>query len=295
MIDARGSRPSEQRMMQAGLDRLTVTMREGFASRAITSTLQQFLPIALTGLGVLPWIAYVFWSATLGMATDAHAYYVGQYGGSLGGSDAYLYSPAFSQLVEPLRWLGWDGFRSAWRTLEVGAMAALAGPFTGLLIFVRPVAIEVNIGNTHLLLALAVVAGFRWPAAWSFVLLTKVTPGVGLLWFAIRREWRMLGIALGVTATITAVSFAIAPDQWFAWLDVLRAPQPTQGEAILSLSLVPRLALAALLVAWGAPRNARWTVLVAALLALPSVWETGLAMLVGLWALRSQRSSGRTA
>ena len=28
----------------------------------------------------------------------------------------------------------------------------------------------------------------RWPAAWAFVLLTKMTPGIGLLWFAFRRD-----------------------------------------------------------------------------------------------------------
>ena len=43
----------------------------------------------------------------------------------------------------------------------------------------------------------AIVLGFRWPFTWAFVLLTKVTPGVGLLWFAVRREWRSLAIALG--------------------------------------------------------------------------------------------------
>ena len=69
-----------------------------------------------------------------------------------------------------------------------------------------PVSQEILIGNIHLLLAAAIVLGFRWPGTWAFVLLTKVTPGVGLLWFAVRREWRSLGIALGATAAIVAVS-----------------------------------------------------------------------------------------
>ncbi len=61
-------------------------------------------------------------------------------------------------------------------------------------------------GNVHMLLALAIVLGFRWPATWSFVLLTKVTPGIGLLWFAVRREWRSLAIALGATAVLVTLS-----------------------------------------------------------------------------------------
>ena len=47
-------------------------------------------------------------------------------------------------------------------------------------------------GNIHVLLAVTILAGFRYPGAWSFVVLTKVTPGIGLLWFAIRREWGAL-------------------------------------------------------------------------------------------------------
>ena len=84
-----------------------------------------------------------------------------------------------------------------------------------------PVFIELAMGNIHAFIAVAIVLGFRWPAAWAFVLLTKVTPGVGLLWFAVRREWRNLAIALGATAAIVAVSFVIAPALWAEWLDVL--------------------------------------------------------------------------
>ena len=47
-----------------------------------------------------------------------------------------------------------------------------------------------TVGNIHLLLGAVIVAGFRWPWLWALPLLTKVTPGVGLLWFALRREWR---------------------------------------------------------------------------------------------------------
>ena len=39
---------------------------------------------------------------------------------------------------------------------------------------------EISLGNIHIFLALVTVFGLRWPWLWSFVLLTKVTPGVGL-------------------------------------------------------------------------------------------------------------------
>jgi hypothetical protein len=231
--------------------------------------------LLLTGLGLILWVAYIAHPTAL----DAHAYYVGQYG-TLGGTDAYLYSPAFSQAVEPLRWLGWDGFRTVWRAINVAALAVMAGPLTGPLIFIRPVAFEVNLGNIHLLMGLAVVAGFRWPATWAFILLTKVTPGVGLLWFAVRREWRNLGIALGVTAAIVAVSFVVDPAAWFQWFAVLRSPGETDALLLVSAPLEWRLLAAAALVTWGARTDRHWTVLGAAFLALPAVWLAASATLV---------------
>jgi hypothetical protein len=53
------------------------------------------------------------------------------------------------------------------------------------------------------------------------VLLTKVTPGVGLLWLALRREWGALAVALGATVAIAALSWAAAPALWKQWIGVL--------------------------------------------------------------------------
>ena len=78
----------------------------------------------------------------------------------------------------------------------------LAGPFTIFVLFTVPVASEINAGNIQLMLALAIVLGFRWPATWAFVVLTKLTPGIGALWFALRRQWRSFGIAVGATLAI---------------------------------------------------------------------------------------------
>ncbi len=84
-----------------------------------------------------------------------------------------------------------------------------------------PVALSLYHGNIDLFIAAAVALGFRYPWTWGFVLLTKVTPGVGLLWFAVRREWRSLLIALGVTGTIVAVSVAVNPQLWQEWFAFL--------------------------------------------------------------------------
>jgi hypothetical protein len=143
------------------------------------------------------------------------------------------------------------------------------------------VASEVNAANVNLILVGAILAGFRWPAAWAIPLLTKPTLGVGLVWFVARREWRSLGIALGVTAAISAISFAVAPGQWRDWFDLLggyRLP----GSDIYPWTIWERLPIAIPLVIWGARTNRRWTVVVAAVIAMPRLYFMTPAMLVGL-------------
>ena len=96
----------------------------------------------------------------------------------------------------------------------MGTVVWLGGRWALAWLVFLPVLIELYHGNIHLLLAAAIVLGFRHPWTWSFVLLTKVTPGVGLAWFAVRREWRALAIALGVTGAIVAVSWLTDPTSW---------------------------------------------------------------------------------
>src|SRR4029078_312592 len=111
----------------------------------------------------------------------------------------------------------------------------------------------------------AIVIGFRWPAAWALVLLTKITPGIGLLWFAVRREWRHLAIALFATAAIAAVAVVVRPQEWRDWVDVVIGNAGKGGTwASVPVPLWIRLPLAAALVVWGARTDRAWTVPIAA-------------------------------
>src|SRR6185436_17687905 len=119
-------------------------------------------------------------------------------------------------------------------------------------------ALELVGGNISLLLAVAIVIGFRWPAAWGLVLLTKVTPGIGLLWFAVRREWRSLGIALGATAVVAGVSWAMMPWAWEDWVSVLVNIAGRDGTwAAVPVPLLVRLPIAIAVVVWGARTDRR--------------------------------------
>ena len=206
---------------------------------------------------------------------------------------AYPYSPAFAQLVYPLNLLPWTLFVAAWTAILIGAVWLLTGRDFFLLGMVVG-AMEIAGGNISLLLAVAIVYGFRWPWTWAFVLLTKITPGVGLLWFAIRREWRQLGIALGATALVLAVSYLLLPGAWTDWIALLAANTGKGGTwAAIPIPLLIRGPIGVALIVWGAPRNQRWVVPVGAMLALPALWYGSLSMLLGVIPLTTPEERSR--
>jgi hypothetical protein len=207
---------------------------------------------------------------------------------------AYVYSPAFLQVIGPLRALSWPAFVAVWTALLLGAVTFLTG-IRLLWLGVLVAAAELYGGNISLFLAVAIVLGFRWPAMWAFVILTKVTPGIGLLWFVVRREWRQLGIALGATAAIVAVSFVVMPGAWIEWMQVLVRIAGRDGTwAAVPIPFIARLPFAIAIIVWGARTNRRWTVPVAGMLALPALWYGGLSMLLAVIVLREQDAKAAT-
>ena len=113
------------------------------------------------------------------------------------------------------------------------------------------------------------------------MLLTKLTPGIGLLWFAIRRRWRDLVIAFGVTGAIVVVSLLVHRELWADYLSLLtRGPSP--GVAPYYLPLWVRIGPALAFIVWGAWTGRRWPVVVGSTLALPVFYTISPAMLVGV-------------
>ena len=222
---------------------------------------------------------------------DAHSYWnsnpLDPYGSVRPGEqDAYFYAPVFTQLLGPLHLLPWPWFIALWTILLSAALVWQTGLWTGFALLALPVFADLTVGNIHLLLAAAIVGGFRWPWLWFLPLITKVTPGIGLLWFVVRREWRSLAIALGATAAISLISFVVDPHLWFEWVETLRAVSRDPATSFLvPIPLWIRLAAAVAVVIWGARTDRRWTVPVASMLALPILWINGMAMLVGVVAL----------
>jgi Glycosyltransferase family 87 len=229
------------------------------------------------GQGIHPWTfvgidARAYWRVDL-----AHPYVssaVGEY-------STYLYSPAFAQVLSPLYVLSFDAFFVLWTIASVAVLYWLVRPWPwALLILFLPWTYELFVGQVHLFIAAVIVLGFRYPALWAFAILTKVTPGVGLLWFLVRREWRALGIALGTTAIVALISFVLSPTAWFDWYAFLRG---STGSGEL---LYPRIAAAGLVVIAGALTGRRWVVPIAVWLALPVVWIESWVILLAIIRLR---------
>ncbi len=238
------------------------------------------------------------WISFNGPAVDAQAYWATRapitYDALPGQDGAYLYSPAFAHVLAPLQMLPWEAFLALILTAMLLTLGWLAGPL--MLVPLLPLSwAEILYGNIHIFMAGAIILGFRYPWTWSLILLTKVTPGVGLVWFLARREWRSLAVALGVTVAIAGVSFALDPVGWLGWIQLLErsALAPAYGLGAI-VPLWARLPLAVGLVWWGAKHDHRWAVPLAALIALPVLWPGGLALLAGAVALTPRLRSAWT-
>jgi len=240
---------------------------------------------------------------------DALSYYLysidNPYWLAHGTMGSFVYSPIAARLFQLDSLLPFWQFLWLWLALLVGTVLWLGGRRRWLwLLAFPPVALELYHGNVHLLIAAAIALGFRYPVAWTFVLVTKVTPGVGLLWFAVRREWRSLAIALGVTGALVAISLVVDLPLWQQWIQrdllVSFATPPSQPQ--LAIPLLLRLPAAAALVIWGARTNRKWTVPVGAAIAMPVLWISAFSVVAAVFAVdrpelaeRSTAKTGSTA
>jgi hypothetical protein len=251
----------------------------------------------LAGFALL-WSALILLVGTLAtglytFADDLRAYW-SAWGGGLYGNGAtlgqltFLYSPAFAQAFWPFTLLSWPLMRLLWAALTLGAYAWLTWPLP---LHLRLPAMGIAccsalIGNLDWVVALVAVLGMRYPAAWVILLLSRVTPGISLLWFVVRREWGSLLMVAGTTAAVVGLSLVLAPALWADWLGVLvRSSHGGKDGYWLCIGMPPlplRLILAAVIVSAGAWRDWRPAIAVAALLASPDLWPWTPAILLAM-------------
>jgi hypothetical protein len=231
---------------------------------------------------VYPWNEYVF---------DLHAYWITRFGVDYaaqapGPAGTYLYSPAFAEAIRPLTILPLPVFAAIWTLAGAALLIWLTGPRAIWFAFAPPVLLTLVQGQLDLAYAAVAVVGLRWPAAWALPLLTKVTPGIGIVWFLVRRQWRSLVVAVGATALIAAVSFVLDPGAWSGWVALLlRTQGPVTDPALIyvPIPLLVRAPIALAVIVWGAATNRAWTIPMAMTLAMPILWVNSVTILVAIW------------
>lgn len=232
--------------------------------------------------GIHPWEfagidARAYWRVDL-----AHPYLHS----SVGEYSTYLYSPVFAQLMAPFSLLPFEVFFTLWAAVSVALFVWLVRPWPWAIpMLILPITYELCVGNVHFLLAAAFVVVLRAPVAWTFPLLTKITPAVGGIWLLARTQWRAAAVAAASTLVIVAVSWVLSPAAWSDWVALLLA---SPGRTDL---LLPRVAIAAGIVAFGARTNRAWVIPVAGWLALPVIWVNSWVILLAVIRLREPKWS----
>jgi hypothetical protein len=207
-------------------------------------------------------------------------------------NEAYVYSPVFAQLLWPFTLLPWPVFAGAWTLAAIGCLFWMRVPW---MLAFPGVIDDILRGNIHVFLAAAIVLALRWPGAWAFGILTKVTPGIGLLWHAARTEWRPLLLGVAVTSALAMVSFVLAADLWVQWFGLLASNAgETARIQVIPLPLLVRLPIAAALVVIGARTGRAWVLPIAIMVGLPNVWTSSTALLAAVPPLWRRRAQGTT-
>lgn len=223
---------------------------------------------------------------------DAQTYYLAHgeplYGFAWWSGPGYSYSPAFAQLLTPLQLLSWAAFAVLWETmlfamlayvLRAWAWLVLVGGIVGIICpplrFLAWPLSDLAMGNIQTVFALVALVGFRHSWAWAFMLLTKVTPAVGLAYFLGARQWRKLVVPIALAAGISGISFLAAPHLWFEWFGLLTSKYTNSFAGFaFPVPLPVRFAMSFALAYWGGRTERRWTVPIAAGWALPVAYGT---------------------
>ena len=222
------------------------------------------------------------------IGADSHAYWLAArdpsswYTRPPASWDAYLYSPAFAQVLWPLARAPWHVFQVLWAMGQAGVLAWLLAPLgirkalTLAPLFVT----ELLLGNLYIFFAAALVLSIhRTPGLLSLPILTKIAPGCVGIWWLVRREWRLASQCVAATVLIIVVSAALAPDAWWNWVQFLVANAATSRGGTAGI----RLAGAVLVVIWAARRGRAWLLAPALILGCPVIGGYGpLAILSAL-------------
>ena len=203
----------------------------------------------------------------------------------------FRYSPAFLWAIAPIKWLPFDVFLALWTGLHIAALIWLRA---GWFLIVPGLNEDVLRGNISTFLALFAVLSLRYAAAWWVpVVLTKITPAVGLIWHAVRGEWQSLAILTGALAAVVAIGFAIDSELWRGWLASVANSDATYEAGHPLGPVWLRVGIAAIVTAFAARTSRAWLVPVAMFLAVPGLWAFNWGLLAGIPRLLNWRPTAQ--
>jgi hypothetical protein len=259
------------------------------------------VPLAAIGGALLAVIVAVFWTnpgddfaywlAAARLAAGQPIYATGE---AAFAPYAYHYPPPLAQVLAPFTLVvPAMAYLIAYRGLHLLVTWELAGrrmlPMLALIAFL-PVALELRFENVNLLMALGIVYALgRWPWLFAVGALIKVSPGLGIIYLALRRRWRDAIISSVVGIVIVAVSYAIDPGLWRAFLDAIGDRASITGNSLLPFPYAVRAAAGLVLtIAGGIIGRRRGELLLVAgmTVANPNLALNGLAVLaaaVPIW------------
>jgi Glycosyltransferase family 87 len=203
---------------------------------------------------------------------------------------AYFYPPPAAQVLAPFTSFVPDAiFVAAWTVLLLACIWWLAGGniFVALaLVAFIPISIELWYRNVHLVLAVLIVLGLRrHPGFFAVATAIKVTPVLGLVYLLARRRYRD-ALATGLLGLIMLVgSVVISPGAWHQFANVIAASAGTVGASLVPVPF-PVRAMVGLVLALAAgrlrPRLGEPLLVIAIVIANPTLWLTALSMLAAV-------------
>jgi hypothetical protein len=211
---------------------------------------------------------------------------------------AFWYPPIVAQVMAPISALVPSFvFSAAWTVLMLVCLWWIAGRdvlTTLALCAFPPVAVEFWSRNVHLILAaLLVLAIRRWSGWFSVAAAIKLAPGIGLVYLALKRRWRDAGIAAAIGAAMLLVSVVLSPDAWRQFAEVMLARGPADASTLLPIPYVARAVAGLAILVVAARLEPRWgepLLVVAVVVALPTLWFTAFSTLVAIVPLLRSRA-----
>jgi hypothetical protein len=246
-----------------------------------------FLVVVVTTRWFEPTDEAAYWRAAERLATGQPVY---DQTAQPGTPYAYFYPPPLAQVLAPFtRLVDERVFTAAWTVLLLGCLWWLSGrrPLVAIaLVAFVPVAVELWYRNVHLVLAVLIVLALR-RAPWLFAVAAaiKVAPVLGIVYLALRGRWRDAMIASAVGGAMLLVSVLASPELWRSFIDTVLVTGPAMGASLVPVPFPVRAALGIALTIVAARVPPRWgepLLVVAIVVANPTLWATVFSMLVAI-------------